>query len=160
MEGGDSLKKVWTAARKYTYQGSKLQFMRSYYDSTVAEDGWIIDLLDEKDDKKFNKVKNVYDTAYYNIVMNIADSIGADSVLYKVLAGPSGDVEIYYPRKISITYTKKKPEKEYLKKMNLPKNVPYQISYIDMKDALPLKKMVITMIRKTGSTRDTGAGRI
>ena len=47
MEGGDSLKKVWTAARKYTYQGSKLQFMRSYYDSTVAEDGWIIDLLDE-----------------------------------------------------------------------------------------------------------------
>ena len=42
------------------------------------------------DDKKFNKVKDVYDTAYYNIVMNIADSIGADSVLYKVLAGQRG----------------------------------------------------------------------
>lgn len=138
MEGGDSLKKVWTAARKYTYQGSKLQFMRSYYDSTVAEDGWIIDLLDEKDDKKFNKVKNVYDTAYYNIVMNIADSIGADSVLYKVLAGPSGDVEIYYPGKISITYTKKSPEKEYLRKMNLPKGVPYQISYVDMKEIIAI----------------------
>jgi hypothetical protein len=94
--------------------------------------------LDEKDDKKFNKVKNVYDTAYYNIVMNIADSLGADSVLYKVLAGPSGDVEIYYPGKISITYTKKSPEKEYLKKMNLPKGVPYQISYVDMKEVIAI----------------------
>ncbi|HUR65682.1 MAG TPA: carboxypeptidase-like regulatory domain-containing protein [Chitinophagaceae bacterium] len=138
MEGSDSLKKAWTAARKYTYMGSKLQFMRSYYDNSVAEDGWIIDLLDEKDDKKFNKVRDLYDTAYYNIVMNIKDSLGADSVVYKVLAGPSGDVEIFYPRKISITYTKKSPEKEYLRRMNLPKGVPYQISYVDMKDVIAI----------------------
>jgi hypothetical protein len=133
MDGDDSLKKVWVTNRNKTYEGSKLHFMRSYYDSTVVEDGWIVDMLDEKDDKKFNKIKNVYDTAYYNVIVNQRDSLGADSVLHTVAAGPV-QVEIFYPRKLSITYTKKSPEKEYLKKMNLPKSVPYIISYIDIKD--------------------------
>jgi CarboxypepD_reg-like domain len=133
MEGEDSLKKIWAANRAETYRGSKLQFMRSFYDSTVVEDGWIIDMLDAEDDKKFNKVKNVYDTSYYNIITNVTDSLGADSVIHVVVSGPV-QVEIYYPRKISVTYTKSGPAKEYLTKMKLPKSVPYQISYIDIKD--------------------------
>lgn len=134
MEGTDSLKKVWANARKQTYYGSKLHFMRSYYDNNIAEEGWIIDMLEENDDKKFTKVKNVYDTTYYNVIMNMTDSLGADSLVYRVVSGPSGEVEMYYPRKISITYTKKSPDKAYLTKMNLPKSIPYQISYIDLKD--------------------------
>ena len=120
MEGGDSLKKVWATNRLKTYEGSKLHFMRSYYDSTVLEDGWIIDMLDEANDKKFNKVKDVYDSLYYGAM---------DSTL---------QIEIYYPRKISITYTKKRPEAEYLKKMNLPKSVPFPISYIDIKETIAI----------------------
>jgi hypothetical protein len=120
MEGDDSLKNVWAKARANTYAGSKLQFMRSYYDSTLTDDGWIIDLLDENNDKKFIKIKDVYDTTYYGAM---------DSTL---------QVEIWYPRKISITYTKKKPEAEYLKKMNLPKSVPYPISYIDIKQTIAI----------------------
>ena len=116
MEGEDSLKQVWAKARKKAYEGSKLHFMRSYYDSSVVEDGWIIDMLDENNDKKFLKVKDPYDTNYYAAM---------DSTL---------QIEIYYPRKISITYKNKSPESEYLKKMNLPKSVPYQISYIDVRD--------------------------
>lgn len=135
MEGNDSLKRVWMTARKNAYNGSKLQFMRSYYDSTLTEDGWIVDLLDEKDDKKFNKIPDVYDTLYYNSFVTMRDSLGADSLLYPVAAGPL-EVEIYFPRKISITYTKKKPEAEYVKKMGLPKGIPYQISYIDLRDAI------------------------
>ena len=133
MDGDDSLKKVWAANRVKTYEGSKLQFMRSYYDSTLLDDGWIVDMLDEKNDKKFNKVKDVYDTSYYNVIVNIVDSLGADSVVHTIVAGPS-EVEIYYPRKISVTYTKRSPEKEYLAKMKLPKSIPHQISYIDIKD--------------------------
>ncbi|MGQ0737644.1 MAG: carboxypeptidase-like regulatory domain-containing protein [Bacteroidota bacterium] len=133
MEGGDSLKTVRARARKKAYEGSKLHFIRSYYDSTVTEDGWIIDLLDENNDKKFNKITDVYDSAYYNVAVNVKDSIGADSVVHVVPAGPE-QVEIFYPRKISITYTKKSPEKEYLAKMKLPKGIPYCISYIDIKD--------------------------
>lgn len=137
MEGSDSLKLAWKNARKKAYEGSKLQFMRSYYDSTVTEDGWIVDLLDEKDDKKFNKIKNVYDTAYYNIITNMRDSTGADSLVFSVAAGPV-EVEMYFPRKISITYTKKRPEPEYLKKMGLPKNVQFLISYIDLRDGIAI----------------------
>jgi CarboxypepD_reg-like domain len=120
MEGNDSLKSVWGKKRSNTYYGSKLHFMRSYYDSTLTEDGWLVDLLDENNDKKFNKVKDVYDTTYYGAM---------DSTL---------QVEIWYPRKISVTYTKKRPEAEYLKKMNLPKSVPYPISYIDIKQTIAI----------------------
>ncbi len=153
MEGDDSLRRVWATARAKAYAGSRLQFMRSYYDSTLLEDGWIIDMLEENSATKFSKVKEVYDSSYYNLIAYTRDSItytmdsarytsdslGTDSVVYRVdsvihqvLTGQV-DVEIYYPRKISIAYIKKRPEPEYLKKMGLPKNVPYPISYIDMK---------------------------
>jgi len=120
MEGNDSLKKGWADARAKAYDGSKLQFMRSYYDSTLLEDGWVIDMLDENNDKKFIKVDDPYDTLYYGAL---------DSTL---------QIDIWYPRKISITYKNKSPEPEYLKKMNLPKSVPYPISYIDLKDAIAI----------------------
>jgi len=137
MEGTDSLKKVWSQARKKAYEGSRLHFMRSFYDSTLTEEGWIVDLLDEKDDKKFNKIPNIYDSAYYSSFVNSRDSLGLDSVLYRVPAGPV-EVEIYFPRKISITYTKKRPEAEYMKKMGLSRNVPYLISYIDIREAIAI----------------------
>ena len=92
MEGDDSLKKVWANNRENAYYGSKLHFMRSYYDSTLVEEGFNIDMLDEANEKKFNEVKDVYDTLYYGAL---------DSTL---------QIEIWYPRKFSITYTKKKPE--------------------------------------------------
>lgn len=49
-------------------------------------------------------------------------------------------IEFYYPRKISVTYTKRKPEPEYIKKFRLPKNVAVQISYIDMLDGIAIKE--------------------
>lgn len=121
MEGSDSLKKVWDIARSKAYYGSKLQFLRNYYDSTLVEDGWTIDMLDENNEKHFNKISDVYDTTYYGAL---------DS---------TNEVEIWYPRKISITYTKKKPESEYLKKFGLPKNVSTQISYVELKDAIAIQ---------------------
>lgn len=119
MEGEDSLVNLWQAARAKAYEGSLLHFMRSYYDSTLADDGWIVDLLDEKNEKKFHKV-DPYDTAYYS---------PADSTM---------QIEIWYPRKISVTYRNKFPEPEYLKKMNLPKAVPYLISYITLNEAIAI----------------------
>jgi len=122
LEASDSLKKVWAKARMQAYEGSRLQFMRSYYDSTLKEDGWIIDMLDENDNKKFVKVPDVYDTLYYGAL---------DS---------TQQIEIWYPRKISITYTKKRPENEYLKKMGLPKSVPFPISYVDIRESIAIRE--------------------
>ena len=80
MEGEDSLQNVWKTNRAVAYEGSKLHFMRSYYDSSVYEDGWVIDMLDEKEDKKFNRVTNPYDSLYYGAL---------DSTL---------QIEFWYPR--------------------------------------------------------------
>ncbi|MBS1620396.1 MAG: carboxypeptidase-like regulatory domain-containing protein [Bacteroidetes bacterium] len=122
MEGTDKEKKNWTVNRVKTYYGSKLHFMRSYYDSTLKEDGFSIDLLDENSDTKFIPVKNPYDTSYYGAL---------DSTM---------EIEIWYPRKISVSYLKKRPESEYIKKFGLPKNVGSQISYIDLNDAIAIRQ--------------------
>jgi hypothetical protein len=120
LDGDDSTRTKWIQNRKSAYEGSRLQFMHNYYDSTLKENGWVVDLLDEKSDKDFIKI-NPYDSAYYG---------SPDS---------TGEAEIWFPRKISITYLKKSPDPAYAKKMNLPKGVPYQISYIDLKDAIVIR---------------------
>lgn len=121
MDSGFAQQRIWSANRKKAYDGSKLQFMRSYYDSTLNEDGYEIALLDSMYDKRFDVVHNPYDTTYHGVF---------DS---------THEVEVYYPRKISVTY-KKKPEAEYLKKFKLPLNVGSQISYVDLLDAIEIKE--------------------
>jgi len=122
MDGTDSLKRAWAVNRRGAYFGSKLQFMRSYYDSTLVEDGYTIAMLDENNNTKFNKITDVYDTTYYG---------GLDS---------TNEIEIWYPRKLTITYTKRKPEAEYLKQYKLPKNIAAQISYVDLNDGIAIKE--------------------
>ncbi|TMI96059.1 MAG: carboxypeptidase-like regulatory domain-containing protein [Bacteroidetes bacterium] len=121
MEGSFQDQKAWSENRKKVYYGSKLQFMRSYYDSTLREDGYEIGLLDENNKTKFNVVQNPYDSAYYTIYDSTYES------------------EVYYPRKISVSY-KKKPEPEYIQRFKLPKNVGAEISYIDLIDAIVIKE--------------------
>lgn len=123
MEGTRQQQMVWNANREKTYYGSKLHFMRSYYDSTLAEDGYEIGMLDENDKTKFNSIKNPYDTAYY---------AGFDSV-------NTSEIEVYYPDRISVTY-KRKPDPEYIKKYKLPKLMVAQISYVDLKDGIAIKE--------------------
>jgi hypothetical protein len=121
MEGSFQDQKIWSDNRKKAYYGSKLHFMRSYYDSTLKENSFEIAMLDENNETKFNVVQNPYDTTYY------------------LLYDSTFETEVFYPRKISITY-KKKPEPEYLQKFKLPKNVPAEISYIDLHDAIVIKE--------------------
>lgn len=121
MDGSFSEQKAWSENRKKAYYGSKLHFMRSYYDSTLSDDNFEIALLDSTYDKKFNTVQNPYDTTYYTVY---------DS---------THEVEVYYPRKISVAY-KKKPEVQYLQKFKLPSNVGSEISYIDLLDAIVIKE--------------------
>ena len=114
--------KLWKKNRQKAYLGSRLHFMHSYYDSSLTEAGFIIATLDKEDDKKFNKITEPYDTVWY---------APADSV---------SEIDIYFPSRISITYTKRTPENEYLKKYKLPMNVGVQVSYIDLLDVITIKQ--------------------
>jgi hypothetical protein len=122
MEGSDSLKRAWNIARRKAYFGSKLHFMRSYYDSSVSQQGFMVSMLDENDPTKFNTLPDVYDTLYYGAL---------DS---------TGQIEIWYPRKISVVYAKNKPEPEYVSKFRLPKNAKVQVSYIELTDAIAIRE--------------------
>jgi len=121
MEGDAEQQVKWETARRNTYLGSRLHFLHAYYDSTLKQEGFTIDMLTKTDKSKFGRLANPYDTAYY------------------VVDAESDDVELWFPEKISVTYTKAKPEPEYLQHMHLPKDVPVQISYVDLKDAILLK---------------------
>lgn len=122
MDSTRAQKSAWKKARAAAYAGSRIHFLHSYYDNTLADNGWIVSLLDEKDDTKFVTVRNPYDSTYFT---------PADS---------TGEIEIWYPRKFSVTYRKKGPETEYLEKMKLPKSLPYPISYVELRDAIAVKE--------------------
>ncbi|MDF2383634.1 carboxypeptidase-like regulatory domain-containing protein [Nostoc ellipsosporum NOK] len=122
MDSSFSMMKTWSANRSKAYAGSKLHFMRSYYDSTLQQEGFRIGMLDDKNNTLFNPIANVYDTVYYGAV----DSTGSE-------------IEIWFPRKISVTYDRR-PEPEYLARFKLPKDVPVQISYVDIQNWIAIKE--------------------
>jgi hypothetical protein len=117
----DSLR-MWKKNREKAYYGSRLHFLHTYFDSTLKNSGFSIAMLDEKDNKKFNSVTDPYDTVYFN---------AADSV---------AEIDISFPRRISITYTRRTPESEYLKKYKLPMNLGVQISYADLLELITIKQ--------------------
>lgn len=110
----------WKEARKNAYLGSRTHFLRSYYDSVLKQEGFTVDVLSKAGKNKFARLSNPYDTSYYFV-----DSLG--------------DVELFFPDKVSITYTKQKPEAEYLEQMGLPADVKMQISYVDLLEAILIK---------------------
>jgi len=122
MIASDDSINTWKKNREIAYHGSRLNFMHSYFDSTLTENGFIISMLDETNDKKFNKISNPFDTSIFNPVDSIAE------------------VDFYYPRRISIAYTKRFPENEYLKKYKLPMDVSVQTSYVDLLDVITIKQ--------------------
>jgi hypothetical protein len=112
---------IWKKNREQAYWGSRLHFLRAYYDSTLKREGFTVDVLSKTNSSKFNRLANPYDTAYYYY---------SDS---------TDDVELYFPVKVSIGYTKKAPLKEYLQQSKLPPDVRVQYSYVDLLEGIVIK---------------------
>src|SRR5688572_10235554 len=121
MEGTSEEQNKWKENRKAVYYGSRLHFLRSYYDSSLKKEGFTVDVLSNKGGSRFSRLANPYDTAYY---------FYSDSTL---------DAELYFPHTASIGYLKKVPEKEYLQQFKLPADVKVQYSYVDLLDGIIIK---------------------
>ncbi len=121
MDGDSAQQLTWKEARKAAYYGSRLHFLRSYYDSSLAKEGFELELYAEKSYTKFYPVKNPYDTAYY------------------FFNDTASNAELFFPVKASIAYTKNAPAKRYLQQNGLPLDVPLQLSYVDLSDAILIK---------------------
>ena len=118
MEGSYDQMDRWDEARREAYAGSRLHFLRAYYDSALQKEGFTVDVLSTRSARKFDRLINPYDSLYY------------------FFDDSTGNAELWFPVKASITYVKKAPEPKYLTYAGLPADVPMQISYIDLKDGI------------------------
>lgn len=108
-------KTTWLQNREKAYYGSRLHFMRCYYDSTLKENGFALEEIytDSTTGKmKISSLENPYDSAVYALV---------DSV----------DKEINLFGKYRVAYTLEPMEKEYLVANKYPLTAKEQLSTLE-----------------------------
>ncbi len=120
MEGEDETVERWIKNRKTAYEGSVLQFMRSYRDSTLRKAGFRIDIIEDESGKNL-PVMNPYDTTYF-------DQLGY------------GRIGLYFPGRLRVVYSNEKPDKAYLREAKLPLSTPVQISILDLADGIIIEE--------------------
>lgn len=107
----------WKEARLKAYYGSLLHFMRCYYDSTLAENGYKLSMVNTDMARPIN---NPYDSGHFS----------ADS----------GLVELRYKGKLRVMYAKEKPEPAYLESQKLDPKTTVQISLLTFFDGLVVEE--------------------
>jgi hypothetical protein len=114
LEGTPEQKAKWEANRLAAYNGSRLHFMRAWYDSTLAAEGFAIEWIDTT--KKILTtipVANPYDSTTYTVIEN-------------------DDVEIDRPGKWRVIYRKEMPDKKFLATYKLPAYLKSQLTTMEI----------------------------
>ncbi len=115
LDSTEEQKAIWVKNREKAYLGSRMHFMRCYYDSTLSENGFVIEEIyqDSITNKpKISTLTNPYDSAVYVLI---------DSV----------DREINLFGKYRIVYTLSPMEKEYLVANKYPASAKEQLSTLE-----------------------------
>ncbi len=120
---GDSLQLVkWSVNRKKAYAGSRLHFMRSWYDSSLLQEGFAIEQVDTQSVAlKTVPIQNVYDSSIYRVVEN-------------------RDVEISYSGKLRIIYKNEMPDADYLAKNKLSPNIRSQVTILVLSEGFTIER--------------------
>ena len=103
---------TWMKNRYRTYIGSRMHFMRSWYDSTLKDEGFEVETLNAPESDKGTLLENPYDPIYYSL--------------------DSGIVDININGKIRVTYSGQVPDKKYLAQNHFPLNAKVQVSALEM----------------------------
>jgi len=120
MEGTPQQQSDWSRNRLYTYSGSRLHFIRSWYDSSLADEGFVLEMVDAGNAKKMTPVTDPYDSKLYTV--------------------DSGDVDINLSGKLRISYTNQPPDKKYLQENKFPSGMRAQISALDITDGFVIEE--------------------
>jgi hypothetical protein len=112
MQGTADQQDSWRQNRLLSYAGSRLHFIRSWYDSTLTEEGFVLEMPDSADNNKMKRIANPYDRKFYTV--------------------DSGDVEVGIQGRLRVRYKNETPDKKYLREHKFPLNTPVQISAIDI----------------------------
>ena len=111
---------TWSKNRYRTYIGSRLHFMRSWYDSTLKDEGFQIETLNSPGSDKGTVLENPYDPAIYSL--------------------DSGVVDININGSIRVTYNGQVPNKNYLIQNHFPLNAKMQVSALDMPSGFSIEE--------------------
>lgn len=123
MTGTPEQQELWKQNRVNAYKGSRLHFMRSWYDSTLTEEGFFLEWVDpaHKTITTFD-IENPYDSFHYTVVDN-------------------DDVEINWKdSRLKIAYRGELPDKKYLTQYKLPLYLRGQITVLDIKDIFIIER--------------------
>jgi CarboxypepD_reg-like domain len=112
LAGTPDQQTTWSKNRFQTYIGSRLHFMRSWYDSTLKEEGFQVETLNTPESDKGTILENPYDPTIYSL--------------------DSGTVDININGRIRVTYTGHVPDKNYLIQNHFPLNTKVQVSALDI----------------------------
>jgi hypothetical protein len=118
MKGTPEQMETWNKNRFATYIGSRLHFMRSWYDSTLTEEGFSLELLDSHNTP--TQLENPYDTQIY--------------------ATDSGDVIVNIKGRLRVNYNNHAPDRKYLVQNNFSLTTPQQISALDIIDGFTIEE--------------------
>ncbi len=117
MDSTEEMKEYWEKNRARTYLGSRLHFMRSYYDSILTDEGFIIEQLD-KENK--GTLIDPYDSTVFSM-----DSTTA---------------QVYFNGNYRVSYKKVFPDKKFLSEFKLPKDTKMQVTLLSINDGFAIEE--------------------
>lgn len=121
MDSTEEVETQWIKNRARTYLGSRLHFMRSFYDSTLTEEGFIVEKLNPDS----QSVNGTFITDLYNEQEYLADS---------------GNVEIGWAGEYRISYERVYPDKQFLEEYKLPPTTRFQITVLDIANGFVIEE--------------------
>jgi CarboxypepD_reg-like domain len=110
LQGSSDQEAAWKENRLFSYSGSRLHFIRSWYDSTLKYEGFVLELADNNGKMKI--MEDPYDSRFFSV--------------------DSGDAEINIQGRLRVSYTGQVPDQKYLAERKFPLTTRTQISAIDI----------------------------
>jgi CarboxypepD_reg-like domain len=120
LSGTPEQQQTWSKNRYRTYIGSRLHFMRSWYDSTLKDEGFLVETLNAPNSDKGTMLDNPYDPVVYSL--------------------DSGTVDININGSIRVTYTGQVPDKKYLIQNHFPLNSKVEVSALEMPSGFSIEE--------------------
>jgi hypothetical protein len=119
LDGSPDQQNTWKKNRLYSYSGSRLHFIRSWHDSTLDDEGYVLELADSGS-STMRKLEDPYDA--------------------KIYSRDSGDAQVNIQGRLRVSYTSQAPDRKYLVQNKYPLTTPAQISALDISNGFVIEE--------------------
>jgi hypothetical protein len=122
LPGTEEQKAVWKQNRENAYHGSRLHFMRAWYNRSLEKEGFSLEMVDTSSKTlQTTAIANPYDSTLFLVIEN-------------------NDIEINYTGKLRIVYKNAPPDPQYLKENKMPAQIRAQITILAVSDGFVIQQ--------------------